>query len=52
MPREVLAALNGWLDTIGETDPESRAEYIEACAADPEQLRHAIRVADALAAGG
>lgn len=43
LPREVLAALNGWLDAIGETDPQCRAEYLEACAADSEQLRHAIR---------
>ncbi|MCK7579074.1 MAG: hypothetical protein MZV65_27305 [Chromatiales bacterium] len=38
LPPKILAALNDWLDAIGETDPECRAEYIEACAADPERL--------------
>ena len=45
LPREVLAALDGWLDAIGETDPECRADYIAHCAADPEHLRHAIQAA-------
>ena len=45
LPREALAALNGWLDAIGETDPQCRAEYLEACAANPEHLRYALKAA-------
>jgi hypothetical protein len=45
LPREALAALAGWLDAIGETDPACRADYIAHCAADPERLRHAIQAA-------
>ena len=51
LPPKILAALNGWLDAIGETDPQCRAEYLEQCAADPECLRHAIQAAADLSRG-
>lgn len=52
LPAEILGVLNAWLDSIEESDPELRRDYIYRCAADSEQLRHAIRLADALASGG
>ena len=48
---EVLGVLNVWLDAIGETDPQCRAEYLEACAANPEHLRYALKAAADLSRG-
>lgn len=42
---ESLAIVSAWLDAIGETDPTTRAEYVDGCARDPERLRHAYQAA-------
>jgi hypothetical protein len=42
---EALAIVSAWLDAIGESDPTTRAEYIEGCARDPERLVQTFRAA-------
>jgi hypothetical protein len=35
---ESLSIIGAWLDAIGETDPTTRAEYIDGLTRDPERL--------------
>jgi hypothetical protein len=42
LDHESLAIIAAWLDHIGETDPTTRAEYLDGCIRDPERLRHAF----------
>ena len=44
-----LAVIHAWLDHIGEDDVQTRREFVEGLARDPEQLR--LRIEDAIAAG-
>ncbi|MCK7578900.1 MAG: hypothetical protein MZV65_26360 [Chromatiales bacterium] len=44
-----LAVIHAWLDHIGEDDAQTRREFVEGLARDPEQLRLCIE--DAIAAG-
>lgn len=37
------AAVNEWLDTIGETEPQARREWLERSANDPETLHYTVR---------
>ncbi len=48
LDHEALAIIRAWLNAIGETDPTTRAEYIDGCARDPERLRNTYDVAVAL----
>jgi len=38
LPPDVVAAVNAWLDAIGEHHAEDRAELLTNCARDPEAL--------------
>ncbi len=45
---EALAIIGAWLDAIGETDPVTRAEYVDGCTRDLERLRNTYDAAVAL----